>query len=333
MLFTLDKRKKAITPMKRITLNDIGWKEENLQSLLYKNLNRVIRDEELIVIAQSRKWQEEPDLLAVDEKGDLWIFELKARESESKNLLQVMRYGQIFGQYQYEDLNDLYEQINGENLLEKHKTIFQNQEIKSSNFNNNQKFVVMTNGLDIKTRQSIKYWRENGIEIIPWIYRIYEKDTEIFLEFNTLRTEDDPLEDVEADYYVVNTDIDADKQNDSDMIEFHKAAAYFDPWKFKIEKKKKGDHVFLYRNGEGIVARGIATSSYKKKDYQDNPEYKNEEDYVPLTKFEVLEEPLSHADTVEITGIYRRFTTCISIDQKSWTLLSDEFSNRPKKSV
>jgi len=96
---------------------------------------------------------------------------------------------------------------------------------------------------------------------------------------------------------------------------------------------KKGDKIFLYRNKEGIIARGVAKSNYKKKDYHDDPQYKNEEYYVPLTKFQKLENPITHADIVEITGVYRRFTTCISIDEESWRLLDAEFSKRYPKQI
>lgn len=57
---------------------------------------------------QSRQWQEEPDLMAIDENGDLWIFELKAWESRQSNLLQALRYGQKYGQYDYDDLDEIY---------------------------------------------------------------------------------------------------------------------------------------------------------------------------------------------------------------------------------
>lgn len=332
MLYSLNTDTNTLSPVKKIRLSDFRWKEKDLQKLLYENLDRVIHDEELIVISQSRDWQEEPDLMAVDERGDLWIFELKAWESESKNLLQVLRYGQIFGQYEYDDLNDLYYKWKKEDLLQTHNNIFLDVKINSNQFNRNQKFVVMTNGLDVKTRQSIKYWRENGIEIIPWIYRLYQIDLDgelnVYIEFNTLRPHDDPLEDVEEDYYVVNTDIHKDPFNDEDMIQNKKAAAYFDPWKYKMKRIKQGDKVFLYRNKEGIVARGIAQSRYKMKDYHDDPEYKNEEYYVPLKNFQVLDKKIQHAEIVELTGVYRRFTTCISIDEESWIILNKEFTKR-----
>ena len=54
-----------------------------------------------MIIMQSRQWQEEPDLMAIDRDGHLYIFELKAWESQPENLLQVLRYGQIFKPSKY----------------------------------------------------------------------------------------------------------------------------------------------------------------------------------------------------------------------------------------
>jgi hypothetical protein len=101
MIFQLKKETKTISHIPRIRLCDIGWNEENFQRLLFENLEKVLQDEELLLIMQSRKWQEESDLMAIDGNGDLYIFELKAWESHEFNLLQVLRYGQIYGQYTY----------------------------------------------------------------------------------------------------------------------------------------------------------------------------------------------------------------------------------------
>ncbi len=120
MLFKLNKEHFNIQRAQRHQLNEIGWKEKDFQRLLFKNLEKVLQDEEIFLIMQSRNWQEEPDLMALDNKGDLYIFELKAWESDDSNLLQALRYGQIFGQYSYELLNELFLKFSSEskNLLD-----------------------------------------------------------------------------------------------------------------------------------------------------------------------------------------------------------------------
>jgi hypothetical protein len=82
--------------------------ERDLQNFLFRSLDRLLSDEELLLIMQSRLWQEEPDLMALDKDGRLYIFELKAWESQSQNLLQVLRYGQIYGSHTYDDLQRIY---------------------------------------------------------------------------------------------------------------------------------------------------------------------------------------------------------------------------------
>ena len=67
---------------------------------------------------------------------------------------------------------------------------------------------------------------------------------------------------------------------DEAMLAEKKAAAYFAPWKFKIARLKKNDHVFLYRSGVGIVATGKANGKLKKVRYHGQPEHADEE-FVP----------------------------------------------------
>jgi len=108
-----------------------------------------------------------------------------------------------------------------------------------------------------------------------------------------------------------------------------KAAAYFDPWKQAIKRIQLGDRVFLYRSGTGIVARGIAKSRYKKKDYHNNPKDKDEEYYVELKGFNKCSHPLTASDIVNITGVnYRFMKTCFAIDRESGIKIWDEIAHR-----
>lgn len=332
MLFKLDVTKKEIEIVERVRLFDFGWDEIKLQELLFKNLDRVIQEEELLLILQSRKWQEEPDLMAVDERGDLWIFELKAWESQQSNILQALRYGQKFGQFDYDDLEEIFAKLSQGSLIEVHSKRFLETKLTQDQFNRNQHFVIITNGLDAQTREAIAFWRERGLDVRPWIYRIYRtKNKELYLEFNTFRTRDDPFEDIEEGYFVVNTNISNNKRDDKEMLTQKKAAAFFDPWKQAIKRIQPEDRVFLYRSGEGIVAKGIAKSKYKKKDYHDNPKHPDEEYYVELKNFLICAHPLPASEIVTLTGVnYRFMKTCFAIDRESGKKMWDEISRREK---
>lgn len=320
MIFQLNKEINNLSRIPRIRLCDIGWNEEQFQKLLFGNLEKVLQDEELLLIMQSRKWQEEPDLMAIDGNGDLYIFELKAWESHESNLLQVLRYGQIYGQYSYEALNELFLKIvsGNDSLIKTINNKFDVQ-LKEDAINKNQHFIVITNGLDFKTRQSILYWKNKGIDVKSWIYRLYKiSDDNILVEFDTFRIIEDPFEDIDEGYFILNTNNGRHPEDDKDMMENKKAAAYFDPWKKNIEKLKKNDKIFLYRSCTGIVAMGLASGKLQKQDYHHEKQYRDEEYFMKLDRFKLLKNPLSAADIKKITGInYRFMSTMFALDKDS----------------
>ena len=64
-----------------------------MRDILFRSLDRLIGEDELLLPMQSRHWQEEPDLMALDRQGNLYIFEIKVWESRRENILQALRYG------------------------------------------------------------------------------------------------------------------------------------------------------------------------------------------------------------------------------------------------
>ncbi|MGD0208829.1 MAG: hypothetical protein ABSC89_14610 [Verrucomicrobiota bacterium] len=108
MLFKIKKDGKGIPqPIKTSSLTEQGWKEKDLENYLRENLVLLIGND-LMMIGQSRPYQPETDLLALDRNGELWFFELKKVATSSDNLLQVMRYSQNAANFTIDDLNDLY---------------------------------------------------------------------------------------------------------------------------------------------------------------------------------------------------------------------------------
>lgn len=69
-------------------------------------------------------------------------------------------------------------------------------------------------------------------------------------------------------YFILNTNKSNDIDTHKNMLNSHVAAAFCKPWKYKIEKLKKGDVVFLYESGTGIVATGKASGAVEKVEYE-----------------------------------------------------------------
>jgi hypothetical protein len=67
-----------------------------------------------------------------------------------------------------------------------------------------------------------------------------------------------PAKASQREYYIVNTDSGYPPSHRY-MLKEERAAAFFDPWKYEIDRIKKGDLVFLYQSGVGIIAVGKAS--------------------------------------------------------------------------
>ena len=78
MLLSISTKSSYAEKKRTSHLKAFGLDERGLQDILFKSLDRLFPDDELILLMQSRRWQEEPDLMAVDKVGALYIFELKA---------------------------------------------------------------------------------------------------------------------------------------------------------------------------------------------------------------------------------------------------------------
>lgn len=102
---------------------------------------------------------------------------------------------------------------------------------------------------------------------------------------------------INSAFYVLNTNRRHDESDHDHMLNNGIAAAFYDPWKYNIDRINKGDSVFLYENGVGIVAHGKGSGITLKKDRYDD---KDECHYQELTDFNVLEKPLSAAKIKKI---------------------------------
>ncbi|MFZ4526787.1 MAG: hypothetical protein ACOYOE_14985 [Chlorobium sp.] len=302
-------------------LSSFGLDERKLQDILFRSLDRLFPDDELILLMQSRQWQEEPDLMAIDKEGNLFIFELKAWESHHENLLQVLRYGQMYGAMKYSELDGWFKKVTdqSQSLKVAHKAKF-DVELSEEEFNRKQVFVVMTNGMDYRTREAVQYWRSCKLDVRPWVYRIYAGDTtdEMLLEMSPFRVADNPYEDIAGGFYMLNTNYGNSQEDHEEMLCNCKAAAYFDPWKFKIERLERGDVVFLYQVGFGIVAYGRVAGKLLKASYHGNPKEQDEEYSKKLDPFKRLVTPLSAAEIKSITGTNHSFRgTMFALDAVS----------------
>lgn len=260
MLYKLDKadiKKSARTEI--ASLSDFGITEKDLENFLSSRLTDVIFEDELMLIAQERAFQAEADLLALDKDGVLYIFELKRWKSRQEDLLQVLRYGQKFGRYTYDDLESLarrYSKLKSDwSLSGAHRDVF-GISLEKTDFNCNQVFVLVTNGADEETLSAAGYWSSKGLKIFCMPYDIFKINGEPYLQIRPYNPTGATVVERNTGYYIVNTMPDTWEK----MLNCGKAAAY-GARKGAVRDIPRGSTVYLYRPRVGIIAKGESTSS------------------------------------------------------------------------
>jgi hypothetical protein len=163
-------------------------------------------------------------------------------------------------------------------LAKAHEAVF-GISLETEKFNRTQVFVVMTNGIDYKTREAIQYWRSQSLDVRPWIYRVYGSD-DMLVEMSAFSASDNPYEDISEGYQILNTNYRNSAVDHQSMLSEKFAAAYFHPWKQKLTSLSKGDCVSLYQSGVGIVAVGKASGKLCVRAYHGNPDNAAEEFYM-----------------------------------------------------
>lgn len=88
-------------------------------------------------------------------------------------------------------------------------------------------------------------------------------------------------------FHLLNTNKRHDERDGQRMRNEGIAAAFYGDWKKEIDKIKKNDVVFLYENGVGIIAFGIADGKVKVEDKNGD---EGEMHYQKLNSFIKLEE-------------------------------------------
>jgi hypothetical protein len=331
MLYYMNSQNKLeLKEVRQIRLADVGWTEEDLEKILESHIESLVRTDQLLIIARERRMQEEADIIALDQSGTLYLFEIKRWMGREDNLLQVLRYGQRFGRYDYARLNNLfaaYQHRKGVgasplSLKQAHATYFELlSPLAESDFNGHQRFIVVVNGLDKATWDAIEYWKRFKLPVEPLIYRVYrvEGANLNIIDFDPYGPEAKAPESTAEGLFVVNTNLTYMPEAYKNMLQSNKASAYYDR-KYGIASIRRGSQVCLYHNRVGVVAIGKASNEYMTSVFDGDPDA---EYYVPCN-FEYKVDPDTQRDkAVTAAEINQQFGTGHRFRQTVFTLGPD----------
>ena len=193
MLFKLSSSNEKFDKLEPVEFKDFssfGRQEKELEELIATNILEVLfEDSSLMPIFQERQGQPEADIYALNEKGELIIFELKKGSAYQDAVRQVLHYAQEAGQRTYSELQDMYQKYKpGDNNLTKaHQEAFNLEEpLDTKELNNKQHLIVIGSAADDSLISAVDYWKRSGISIEFLPYRIYELGNEKYFEFFAL---------------------------------------------------------------------------------------------------------------------------------------------------
>ena len=306
MLYKLLKTKSKydkLEPLKFEDFSAFGHLEKDLEQLIANNLLDVLYEEaSLMPVFQERSRQAEADVYALNEKGELVIFELKRGSAGEDAVQQALRYAQEAGQWTYAVLQEKYSTYMNKDvdLLEAHKEAFNlEHSLHPRDMNRKQHLIVVGSAADDGLVASVEYWKKQGISIDYFPYRVYDINGEKYFEFFALPFDrhQNP-----SDSKGVLFDTNRSYNEDAvwDMIENHRVAAYGDAKRF-IEYVYPDDIVFFSHKNTGIIAAAKVKKG-KVKSLDEDTLYRDVEFLTEIPKRSDEIKAMSFGRVSEITG-------------------------------
>ena len=233
--------------------------EKDLEDLLAKHLWDVLfMCSPLMPFAQERPWQPDGDIYALNETGDVVVFELKRAAAEVGAVHQSLRYCEKASRFSYEELERRFRNYQGNqklSLQSEHQDFFQlERALDQSAFNRNQHLIIVGSAGDSELIRNVDYWKTKGLSLNFIPYRVYHIEGEHYFEFFSLPY-DEHANPGDAKGIIVDTNSTYDDDGIWYMCEGDRVAVFGDI-KEQVKTFRKGDIAFIYHKGCGIVAAG-----------------------------------------------------------------------------
>lgn len=259
MLFEMDEQSKGFKPVSGMTIVDsLGESEKDLENYLKEIIGDILFPE-YMVFGNERSFQTEADLFAVNNCGDLVVFELKVHGHYDRGkVYQALSYAQRFSYWRYSEMNNHFKKCfpEGKELIDAFQEHY-GYAIDLNEFNKKQKTIIISHSSSEDIGTITRYWKKSGVDIEEYFYRFYEVGGKRYFELSN------ELFIPQNSYNCwINTCKTHFPEAYLDMVK-HKKAAIYEERRGIIGEWMNKSYIFLYHNGWGIIAAGKGTATIK----------------------------------------------------------------------
>lgn len=268
-------------------LESLGKYEKDLENWMANHLHLLLDGYELWTIHQERPAKREADIIALDNEGNTFIFELKRGEADHQAVGQLFDYWTTVAQMKYDELERIarrhYKRDDLELYWEHYKKFNLKKRLGKTEFNQDSRLLVVAERANENLWNLISFLRGRfkiPIAFIKFdVYRL--KGDELVLHFDTTDASElldritgeeevmaEELYEDQEKYFWYNTNKEyLDPPSLHQKVFKIGVVATYGPKIFgeKLAQATKGDHVFAYANGEGIRAYGRITRKWNGK--------------------------------------------------------------------
>ena len=291
-----------LEPVAFKNFSSFGNMERDLENLIANSIFDILfEDARLMPIFQERQGQAEADIYALNDRGELVIFELKRSSASVDAVNQVLRYAQNAGQWRYPKIQNLYCRYSGteSDLIKDHKEAFNlEHSLDAREINNKQHLFVIGSAADSGLINAVDYWKKQGVSIEFLPYRVYEINNAKYFEFFA-----PPYDSHSNPGDVKGVLFDTNRSWNEDSIWYmmeNSCAAAFGNAKRFVEYIYPGDIVFFYHAGEGLVAAGKVKNNDIKAP-NDQTLYREVEFVTPVPEGKFIKKAMPSSMVSEIT--------------------------------
>lgn len=238
--------------------------EKHLENLMADKMAGVLfEDNEMMPIFRERQQQPEADIYALNEKGDLIIFELKRGDAGDDAVYQALRYCETAAHWDFNTLQSklaTYSGVESVKLREAHKIHFGLEHpLEESAFNKNQHLMIVGTAGSDELIRNVNYWKSKGLSLNFIPYRVYTIGSEYYFEFFS-HPYDRHANPGHAKGVIFDTNLSYNAESVWYMCEKSRVAAFGDQMGV-VHYLGKNDIVFLYHKNQGIIAAGKVVTS------------------------------------------------------------------------